>query len=113
MKQAILVRQDLKMTKGKMAAQVAHASVECVLTSPTTAVTKWRSEGMKKIVLKVPDAKTLLDYKKKAEKAGLVTALIKDGGHTHLEPGTITCLGIGPADDDRVDRVTGELQLYS
>ena len=51
-KQVILVRQDLQLPKGKLAAQVAHASVEAVLRSDKTVVKNWRAEGMKKIVLK-------------------------------------------------------------
>ena len=63
MKQVILVRMDLKLPKGKLAAQVAHASTEALLKSHKDDITKWRSEGMKKVVLKVDDQKELMKYK--------------------------------------------------
>lgn len=110
-KQVIIVRADLKLTKGKMAAQASHASVEAVLRSNKDDVAKWQQEGMKKIVLKVNTQSELLEYKRKAELAGLVAALITDAGHTHLEPGTITCLGIGPAKEEKIDAITGNLKL--
>ena len=113
MKQVIIVRADLKLTRGKMAAQVAHASVESVLRSSTTAVKRWREEGMKKIVLKVADLSSLHTYHQRAKDAGIMTALITDGGHTHLEPGTVTCLGIGPDTDEKIDRATSDLKLYN
>ncbi len=111
MKQVILVRADLKLPKGKMAAQVAHASTESLLRSHKDDIAKWRSEGMKKIVLKALDEKELFTYKNMAEDAGLVTALITDAGHTVLEPGTITCLGIGPDKDEKIDSITGKLKM--
>lgn len=112
-KQVILVRQDLKLSKGKMAAQVSHASVEAVLKSHKDDAVKWREQGMKKAILKVADLKELQDYKRKAEDAGLVTALITDAGHTHLEPGTTTCVAIGPDKVEKIDKITGQLKLIS
>ena len=113
MKQVILVREDLKLTKGKMSAQVSHASVGAALKSHKDDLKKWQHEGQKKIVLKVKDKEELLEYKRKAEDAGLVVALITDAGHTHVAPGTMTCLGIGPDKEDKIDKVTGELKLIS
>lgn len=112
-KQVILVRADLKLAKGKMAAQVSHASVEAVLKSDKDDAATWRQQGMKKAVLKVADEKELRGYKQQAEDAGLVVALITDAGHTHLEPGTVTCLGIGPDKAEKIDTVTGNLKLIS
>lgn len=112
-KQVILVRKDLKLTKGKMSAQVAHASTEALLRSHKDDISAWREQGMAKIVLNVADLKELLKYKQKAEDAGLVVALITDAGRTQLEPGTITCLGIGPDDSAKIDKVTGELKLVA
>ena len=56
-KQVILVRADLKLPKGKLAAQAAHASVDAVLKSDSKLVNAWRDEGMAKIVVKVKDEK--------------------------------------------------------
>ena len=52
LKQVILVRHDLKLPKGKLSAQVAHASVEAVLKSEKDKVKEWRTSGQKKVVLK-------------------------------------------------------------
>ncbi len=112
-KQAILVRVDLKLTKGKMAAQASHASVESVLKSSNETVKKWRQEGMKKVILKVADKTELLKYKRKAEDYNLINALITDAGKTHIAQGTMTCLGIGPCAEEEIDKVTGELKLMS
>jgi len=112
-KQVILVRDDLKLTKGKMAAQVSHASVGATLKSHKDDLKKWLEQGMKKVVLKVKDKAELYAYKRRAEDAGLVVSLITDAGHTQLDPGTVTCLGIGPAREDKVDAVTGDLKLVS
>ncbi len=107
----ILARQDLKLPKGKLAAQSSHASVDSVLKSDKKIVEAWRNEGGKKIVLKVKDEKELFRYKQMADDAGLKTALIKDAGHTVLEPGTVTCLGIGPDEEEKIDRITGKLKM--
>ncbi len=111
LKQAILVRQDLKLPKGKMSAQVAHASVEAVLKSSKESVRQWRAGGMKKIVLKVKDLAELHHYHGLAEGSGLVTAAITDAGHTTVPAGTTTCLAIGPDNEDRIDRITGNLKI--
>ena len=111
MKQVIVVRQDLKLSKGKMAAQASHASVEAVLKSGREEVRRWQRMGMKKVVLKVNDEKELLLLKRKASEAGLVTALITDAGRTEIAPGTITCLGIGPDEEEKIDKLTGHLKM--
>ncbi len=110
-KQVILVREDLKLPKGKLSSQVAHASVDATLKSDKKIVELWKKEGGKKIVLKVKDEKELFKYKQMAEDNGLKTALIQDAGHTVVEPGTITCLGIGPDEEEKIDRITGKLKM--
>lgn len=111
MKQVILAREDLKMNKGKLAVQVAHASVEAVLKSDKKKVSSWRAEGMMKAVLKAKDEKELFKYKQMAENSGITTALITDAGRTFFKEPTITCLGIGPDDDEKIDALTGKLKL--
>ena len=110
-KQVILVRQDLKLPKGKLASQTAHASVGALLKSHKDDIKKWQSHGMKKVVLKVKDEEEILEYKKKAEDSGLVTSLIEDAGKTTIAPGTITCLGIGPDMSEKIDKITGRLKM--
>ena len=110
-KQVILIRQDLKLPKGKTAAQAAHASVEAVLRSDLHLVEKWRKEGMAKIVLKVKDEKELIKYFQNAKDEGLPTSLITDAGRTVIAPGTKTCVGIGPEEEEKIDSITSELSL--
>jgi PTH2 family peptidyl-tRNA hydrolase len=110
-KQLILVRHDLGLPKGKLAAQAAHASVEAVLRADKTAVKHWRDEGMAKIVLKVADEKELIAMVQRGKDAGFTTALITDAGHTVVEPGTRTCAAIGPAPSEQLDRHFGTLKL--
>ncbi len=110
-KQVILVRQGLKLPKGKLAAQAAHASVEAVLKSDPSLVKKWRSEGMAKIVLKVKDEKELIKYFQLAKDEDLTASLITDAGKTVIAPGTKTCVGIGPDKEEKIDIVTKELSL--
>src|SRR3989338_3015694 len=98
-KQAIVVRTDLGMGKGKIAAQSAHASLSALektqQKNPQWAE-EWKSQGQQKVVLKVNSEKELLELFEEAKKE-LPCALIKDAGHTQVESGSITCLGIGPA----------------
>ena len=111
LKQVIIVRQDLKLPKGKMAAQVAHAAVESYSKADKNIAAKWKGEGQKKIVLKIADEKSLRKLLIEAQNAGLPHALITDAGRTCIAPGTTTCLGIGPAESDDIDQVTGELGM--
>ena len=110
-KQVILVRKDIKMSKGKIAAQVSHASVGALLKSHKDDIKKWKDQGMKKVVLVVDNEKELLKYKEDAEDAGLVTSLVTDAGRTEVMPGTMTCLGIGPHPVEKIDPVTGKLKM--
>jgi len=110
-KQVILVRQDLKLAKGKLAVQCAHASVECVLKTNRRLVDSWRKEGGKKIVLKVQNEKELFNFKQLATDAGLKNMIIRDAGKTALKPGTVTCLGIGPDHEKKIDAITRTLKI--
>ncbi len=111
-KQVILIRQDLKLPKGKAAAQAAHAAVEAALRSDKELVKRWRNEGMAKIVVKVADEKELLAFNQKAKDAGLITTVITDAGRTVVEPGTRTCMAAGPDEEERLDALFGGLKLY-
>jgi peptidyl-tRNA hydrolase, PTH2 family len=113
-KMIIVVRKDIKLSPGKLAAQVAHAAVNCAFQSKRRdpdGFESWYDEGQKKVVVKVKDLAELFQIKAAAESAGLVTSLITDAGHTELPPGTVTCLGVGPASETRIDKVTGHLGL--
>ena len=114
MKQAIVVRSDLRMGKGKVAAQVAHASLasaEAARERKADWYDEWKEEGQAKIVLKVETEAELNELFRKAKSAGLPASLIQDKGLTQVEPGTVTCLGVGPGPDAAVDEITGKLKL--
>ena len=110
-KQVILVRQDLKLPKGKLAVQSAHASLDAAMKSDKEIFEKWKKQGGKKVVLKVADEKELIKYMSMLENEGIKVALIQDAGHTVVEPGTITCLGAGPDLEDKIDKITGNLKM--
>jgi len=113
-KQAIVVRVDIPMSPGKMAAQVAHAAVssaEKTRSEKPEWFREWMREGQKKVVLKVHSEESLHVLKREAEELGLACELISDAGLTEIPPGTVTALGIGPAPAEIVDRVTGKLHL--
>lgn len=111
MKQVIVVRKDLKMTQGKLSAQCSHASVEAVLNSSKKNIEEWKKQGSKKVIVKVGSKKELLDLQKKAKSLKLVCVLIKDAARTFFKKPTITCLGIGPDKEEKIDKVTGHLKM--
>lgn len=109
-----MVRTDIKMGKGKMAAQVAHAALgaaESAKRSHPDWYDDWKDQGQAKVVVKAEGEEELLELQRQARAAGLPVSLIQDRGLTQLEPGTTTCLGVGPAPAGEVDRVTGKLKL--
>ena len=113
-KLVVLVRNDVKMGKGKIAAQVAHAAVDCALQAEKKdrkAFDAWYNSGQAKVVLKVDSLEELKRYMAEARSVGLRTSMITDAGRTQIEPGTITCMGIGPAPVSELDKVTGELKM--
>lgn len=113
MAQAIIIRTDLGMGRGKAAAQAAHASVSalrrCEKEDGETA-RQWEAEGQKKIVLKVSSEGELLSLYEKMKRE-VPCALIRDAGHTQLEPGTVTCFGAGPADEAKINKYCQDLKL--
>jgi PTH2 family peptidyl-tRNA hydrolase len=72
---------------------------------------QWRSEGQKKVVLRVANVQALFKLREEADRAGLPCAIVADAGLTEIPPGTITALGIGPAPNKIMDKVTGKLSL--
>ncbi|WP_290816395.1 peptidyl-tRNA hydrolase Pth2 [Halovivax sp.] len=111
MKQAIVARTDVGMGTGKLAAQVAHASLSAYEKADDRTRRTWKSGGQKKVVLKGSSERELHELSAIADAEGLPNAVVSDAGHTQLEPGTVTALAVGPGDEDLVDRVTGELSL--
>ncbi|MEK6953919.1 MAG: peptidyl-tRNA hydrolase Pth2 [Candidatus Micrarchaeota archaeon] len=113
-KQAIIVRADLEMGKGKIAAQASHASVEgyieTAVRDPEKAEEWWRG-GQKKIVLKVQSEREMAELKRAAKEKNLLAIIIRDAGLTQIKPGTATAMVIGPDEEGRIDAVTGKLKL--
>jgi peptidyl-tRNA hydrolase, PTH2 family len=111
-KLAVVVRADLDMGRGKIAAQVAHAAVEAVLANlGTDDLAGWLRDGQPKVVLKVASAGELAEVIRAAEAAGLPIELVQDAGRTQVAPGTLTCCAVGPAESQRIDAITGGLSL--
>jgi peptidyl-tRNA hydrolase len=113
MKQVIVVNAALRLPKGKLAAQVAHAAVGAFLEANTEAQQAWLEEGMPKVVLKGNSAEELLRLQTLAMQRHIPACLINDAGRTVVPAGTVTCIGLGPAGDDEIDGLTGELKLLS
>ena len=112
-KQVIVVRTDLDMGKGKIAPQVGHAGVlgaEHVRKSNSSWFMKWWN-GQEKVVVKVSSLKELEKIRAGAIELALPWSEVTDAGHTQIAPGTTTCISLGPAPEDLIDKITGELKL--
>lgn len=138
-KQMIVMRRDLKMRKGKIAAQAGHACVEAVLMAlaregrlgevrvtpdqswiyledegaPATPLSDWFDAGVAKVCVYVDSEEELLDLAARGRELGFAVALVRDAGHTefHGEP-TYTCLAFEPLAAEQIDPLTGDLPLY-
>ena len=118
-KQVIVYRRDLKMRKGKIAAQVAHAAMRVLLQrgaaagdamqiALTPAMSLWVQGRFTKVVLSVESEADLLKIHKTAKERGVPTALITDSGKTEFGGvPTRTTVAIGPATADEIDPITG------
>lgn len=110
----LVVRNDLKMGKGKVAAQCGHGAVgayQKALTNIPSVVRAWENTGCAKIALRVESEAEMMALKTAAEARNLNTCLIRDAGRTQIEPNTKTVLAIGPAAVEAIDQVTGHLKL--
>ena len=113
-KLVIVLRTDIKMSKGKIAAQAGHAAVsasEYARKNRPEWWNPWIMEGQRKIAVKVKSEQEILELERRARNAKLPAVLIVDRGLTEIPPNTTTCLGIGPAPADKVDTITGKLSL--
>jgi PTH2 family peptidyl-tRNA hydrolase len=113
-KQVIVFRSDLKLSKGKAAVQAGHAAfsaAEEARKHHKKWFEEWYSEGQRKIAVKVKNEKEMQKLEMQARELGLPSSLIVDRGLTEIPPGTVTCLGIGPAPAEKVDKITGRLPL--
>ena len=111
MKQVIVMRADLKMSRGKIAAQACHACLGAYKKAEDRVIKRWETEGEKKVVLKVNDLEELFEIYELAKVTNMPIYLVHDAGHTELPRSTITCLGIGPDDEEKIDKITQDLKL--
>ncbi|KAJ2490016.1 hypothetical protein IWW37_003491 [Coemansia sp. RSA 2050] len=114
-KLVLIIRTDLGMSKGKIAAQCSHATLGCykrALKQAPAMLKAWEFTGQAKVTLKCSSEEELVDLQKKAQAAGLVAQSICDAGRTQIAAGSRTVLGIGPGPVSAVDRVSGHLKLY-
>ncbi|MGZ7043413.1 MAG: aminoacyl-tRNA hydrolase [Methanobacterium sp.] len=111
MKQVMVIRTDLKMGKGKMAAQACHASLGAYKKADPKKIRKWELEGGKKVVVKAKDLREFYEIYEIVKSTDIPVYLVQDAGRTELPKGTVTCIGIGPDEDEKIDKVTNELKL--
>ncbi|MFG6080433.1 aminoacyl-tRNA hydrolase [Paracoccus litorisediminis] len=113
MKQVLLIRKDLGMTRGKEIAQGAHASMAAVLPNQDDPRVKaWLAGPFAKVALVVADETELVELYEKAAEAGHITAMIVDSGRTMFNGvPTRTVAAIGPGDLAEIDAITGHLKL--
>ncbi|KAH7040215.1 peptidyl-tRNA hydrolase PTH2-domain-containing protein [Microdochium trichocladiopsis] len=121
-KLVLVVRTDLGMTKGKIAAQCSHATLACYKTlsraqskNPSSAeariLQRWERLGQAKIAVQVKSEDEMLELMGKARSLGITAEVIQDAGRTQIDPGSLTVLGVGPAPKSQVDLITGGLKL--
>jgi peptidyl-tRNA hydrolase, PTH2 family len=113
LKQAIIIRADLGMGKGKIASQAAHASLAAIEKTQVKEkdwARQWKEQGQAKIVLKIAGKKELLELFESA-KGELPAVLIKDAGRTQISPGETTAVGLGPAPENKIDKYIKDLKL--
>ena len=113
-KMVFVVRNDLKMGKGKVAAQCGHAAIGAykqMQARDSETLRLWECAGQMKVVVKVPDEETLLQVARSAAQVGLNTHIVRDAGRTQIVPGSKTVLCVGPGPSGLVDQVTGHLKL--
>ena len=136
-KMMIVMRRDLKMRKGKIAAQAGHACIDAVLRAlqkedrmndlemsadgmmlketdkPTSPLCEWFNGGCTKVCVYVDSEENLLKIADEAEKRGIIAAVITDWGLTEFHgEHTKTCLALEPLPSDVADELTGGLPLY-
>lgn len=111
MKQVIVIRKDLNMRKGKMVAQGSHASLGAYLRTDGSDQRKWMNEGQTKICVSVDSEEELIKIFEAAGKEKLPVVIIRDAGHTEFKEPTLTAVGIGPCEEEKVDPITGKLKL--
>lgn len=125
-KQLIIIRKDLGMNKGKLAAQAAHASMAAVLSvserneerividyNRYPIIGEWFKGSFAKVALAVHSEAELEQCYAIAKENGFPCAYIVDNGTTVFNGvKTPTCIGVGPVESEKLDALFGHLRLY-
>lgn len=114
LKMAIIVRSDVKMSKGKVASQCAHAAVLCyarTMEQNRIIGEEWCNVGQPKIILKVLGLTDINKINEEARTLGVTAVVVQDAGRTEIAAGTVTVLGLGPDYEDRIDHLVAHLKL--
>ena len=98
--------RSIASNDAESAAAVARDELDAFLL-----VTQWIEAGMPKIVVYATDEEAVLALEQAAQQNQIPACLIRDAGRTVVAPGTITCIGIGPASTRSIDSLTGSLPL--
>lgn len=137
-KMVIVVRKDLNMRKGKIAAQCSHSAMKvffdrmeitngepfnkvgkyqertwkAVIKPITKEMKQWMEGAFTKVVVSVDSEDEIYDLAKKATELDIPHAVIIDNGFTEFHGNkTTTCIAIGPDDSDKIDLLTKDLPL--
>lgn len=110
-KLVLVVRKDLSMSVGKIAAQCSHASILAYQKSSRIMLMRWALSGQKKVVVECPNEQSMLKIRENAKKQRLMTNVVHDAGLTQVAPNTMTVLAVGPAKEEHIDEITGHLRL--
>lgn len=113
-KMALVVRGDLKMTKGKTGAQCAHAAIICfenAFKQRSDLLNAWMSVGQPKIVLRVDSLQQMEEIVKTANERNVIHGVVRDAGKTQVAAGTVTVLGLGPDTVSNIDSLVKHLRL--
>jgi len=112
-KLVLVINNDLKMGKGKIAAQAGHASVSATMKAGEKSpliLDSWLKSGQKKVCLKT-NFDDLIDLENKAKSIGIQTVRINDAGKTQIPSGSLTVIAFGPDDEEKLEQLTGHLKL--
>jgi PTH2 family peptidyl-tRNA hydrolase len=131
-KQVIVVRNDLNMRKGKIAAQSCHASMafltkggkvesgrdayqffgEPFMEDYKVEINHWLENSFRKICVYVNSEEELYELHQKALNKGLISHIVEDNGATEFNGvKTLTCCAIGPNWDEKFIGITDHLPL--
>lgn len=133
-KQVIVIRKDLNMRKGKIAAQAAHASFSAIMKTKLTdkdcfpfeiddkgfismegysLLAQWLRNNYVKICVYVNSEQELFNIFQQGIDRGYIVSIIQDNGLTEFKGiPTYTCLAFEPLESKDIDKITGNLPLY-